>query len=157
MTIDPDPNLTRTIAQSSTIEHLTSTLSALPAGTYFSRAGAADPSNTLSAGTLIPCDDSNLSENTDVDFSVAYYVRGGPSYDVEAVWDAAITAWSSNDWPIRETAGGDSPITSAYTPDGYKIVIDKAYGSLSISGTSPCFPRPDATDRPSSPMQIDQS
>jgi hypothetical protein len=73
--MEANVNLTRPQAQAKVIEYLTETIAALPAGAYLTRYSDLDGRVVLDPGGTVPCNDSNLSKDTSVDYGVMYFLE----------------------------------------------------------------------------------
>ncbi|MFE4500945.1 hypothetical protein ACFRFQ_13885 [Rhodococcus sp. NPDC056743] len=156
MSADFDPTLTRSAAQAQVIDNLTNSLEPLPAGSYLTRRSAVDPTRMQSAGATVPCDDSNLSENTSVDYNVRYYLRAAQGQEVETFADLINSAWKQRNWATRTFTTASSTNTEVISPTGYRMILEDGGSTVSLVGSSPCFPRPDINDRPDAPETIER-
>lgn len=154
---EADVNLTRAQAQAKVIEYLTETIAILPQGAYLTRYSELNQKVTLSPGSTVPCNDSNLSKDTSVDYGVTYFLTSSDAASIPGFGDAIRNLWDERGWASRTyDSAGDTTSTETILPDGYRMVLDEYARGASLAGSSPCFPRPDASDHPNAPVQIDQ-
>lgn len=154
---EADMNLTRPQAQTKVIEYLTETIAALPPGAYLTRYSELNKKVTLSPGGTVPCNDSNLSKDTSVDYGVTYFLESSDAASIPGFGDTIRNLWTERGWKFRTyDSAGDTTSTETILPDGYRMVFDEHPRGAGLSGSSPCFPRPEASDHPNAPVQIDQ-
>ncbi|MFF1388455.1 hypothetical protein [Rhodococcus erythropolis] len=150
-------NLTLMQAQAKVIQYMTDTITVLPPGAYLTRYSELNQKVTLDPGGTVPCNDSNLSKDTSADYGVTYFLTSTETADIPGFGDPIRNLWTERGWKFRTyDSAGDSTSTETILPDGYRMVLEEYARGASLTGSSPCFPRPDASDRPNAPVQIDQ-
>ncbi|QQM24662.1 hypothetical protein I7X09_14925 [Rhodococcus sp. P-2] len=155
--MEADMNLTRAQAQAKVIEYLTETIAVLPPGAYLTRYSELSKKVTLSPGGVVPCNDSNLSKDTSVDYGVMYFLESSDAASIPSFGDTIRSLWTERGWKFRTyDSAGDTTSTETILPDGYRMVFDEHPRGAGLSGSSPCFSRPEASDHPNAPVQIDQ-
>jgi len=155
--MEANVNLTRVQAQAKVIEYLTDTIAVLPPGAYLTRYSELNQKVTLDPGGTVPCNDSNLSKDTSVDYGVTYFLTSTETVDVPGFGDPIRNLWTERGWKFRTyDSAGDTTSTETVLPDGYRMVLEEYARGANLTGSSPCFPRPAASDHPDAPVQIDQ-
>ncbi|MFD4267426.1 hypothetical protein [Rhodococcus sp. NPDC058481] len=154
---DVDTALTESAASRVLVGYLEESLSALPKGASLTLAHPSSPVGAFNPGGVTPCDDSDTDATGPVFLTLDYWVSGIAETDVAQNLDAIAGYWENRDRPPAERSSGEGRTAVVTMPDGYAIVVDdNGRGSLSVSGTSACFPRanaggagqPDVIDRP---------
>jgi hypothetical protein len=142
---DMDTALTEGAASAALVEHFGEALSALPEGASLTLAHPGSPVGAFPPGGVTPCDDNDGDAAGPVFLTLNYWVSGIPEGGAAQNLDAIAAHWEGRDRPLvrRSTDGGRTAV--ATMPDGSAIVAhDNGRGSLSLSGTSACFPRANA-------------
>lgn len=63
----------------------------------------------------------------------------------DAALQALRSAFAGNGWQPRQDDAAGQKIIKASTPDGYALIANlNDVGGLSLTGSSPCFPRANA-------------
>ncbi|MGW6378729.1 hypothetical protein ACWFRB_21965 [Rhodococcus sp. NPDC055112] len=154
---DIDTALTENAASATLVEYLGEALSALPEGASFTLAHPSSPVGAFHPGGITPCDDNDGDANGPVFLTLNYWVSGIPEGGAAQNLDAIAAHWEGRDRPLVRRSMGQGRTAVATMPDGSAIVVhDNGRGSLSVSGTSACFPRassgaadqPEVIDRP---------
>ncbi|WP_074377066.1 hypothetical protein [Mycobacteroides abscessus] len=124
-------------AQDTVLRYLQDTLNALPKGSKLDGTRFGDP------GSTINCSDDATGPADPVEFSDLRDVivpAGTESARIVAEIDEVWRRWG---WQVLEREGFPKPNRFGYAPDGYVLQIkvrNDPIHSVSMIGTSPCFP-----------------
>ncbi|SEL56992.1 hypothetical protein [Rhodococcus maanshanensis] len=152
-----DTALTEVAAAAALVEYFGEALSALPEGASLTLAHPSSSIGAFNPGGVTPCDDNDGDAAGPVFLTLNYWVSGIPEGGAAQELDAIAAYWDDRDRPLVRRSSGEGSTAVATMPDGSAIVAhDNGRGSLSVSGTSACFPRanagaggqPEVIDRP---------
>ncbi|MFC7446460.1 hypothetical protein [Rhodococcus daqingensis] len=152
-----DTGLTENAASAALIGYFDETLAALPEGARLTLAHPSSPVGAFNPGGVTPCDDNDTEATGPVFLTLNYWVSGIAETGAAENLDAIAAYWEDRDRPLTRRTSGEGRTAVVTMPDGYAIVAhDNGRGSLSVSGTSACFPRgaagvtgqPDVIERP---------
>lgn len=142
-------------AQDVVLRYLQQTVDTLPKGSSL------DGTRLTVGHGATYCEDEPADHNAPIHFEDWRDVAVPAGTDSNVVVSQTGDAWKSWGWQVLEREGFPKPNRFGYTPDGYILQIkvrSDAQKSLSLIGSSPCFPgnlRRDDTAR--NPAVITQS
>ncbi|CAJ0557439.1 unnamed protein product, partial [Mesorhabditis spiculigera] len=99
--MEANSNLTLMQAQAKVIEYMTDTITVLPPGAYLTRYSELNQKVTLDPGGTVPCNDSNLSKDTSVDYGVTYFLTSTETADIPGFGDPIRNLWTERGWKFR--------------------------------------------------------
>lgn len=90
----------------------------------------------------VPCDDNDQTNTGPVNLQLDYWVHGIPEGDGIAYFESVSKAFADKGWsPQRDIRGGQR-IVRGYTTNGYALIAHlNVNGELSLTSSSPCFPK----------------
>lgn len=137
-----DTSLTARSAQQRVYELMADTLRGLPDGVVLSKTPASQQLGTFDNvyPIAVPCWDGNVQTEGPHYVRTAYWVVGVPPGASREYFDSIKSVWQDRGWHEKDSS---QRVFIAQTNDGYTMQLkdaDKGDGSLSITGSSPCFP-----------------
>lgn len=146
-----DSTLTKDAAQRRIFEHFTMTLGGMPAELSLTTMAPHPGMGNQDPGFTVPCDDSDQSGGGPVNLQVSLWVKGVPEGQERRYFDMFSQAFEQNGWTLKRDDTGPLRITRGFTGDGYAVVARlNPVGGLSLTGSSPCFPK--ANDHSTAPQ-----
>lgn len=136
-----DTSLTEAGTQARMFDYFTATLAALPAGISLAQAAPIPNLEDQEPGITVPCDDNDQTDTGPINLQVGFWVHGVPVGEEDVTFEAFVDAFTAQGWsPVRDSSS--LTIVRAYTPDGYALIAQlNPVGGLSLTGSSPCFPK----------------
>jgi hypothetical protein len=137
-----DPNLTQAVVQRQITDYLTQVLGVLPAQLTLSQASPTPGKDPFDPNIAVPCDDNDQTATGPLNVQDSYWVHGMGDGQQQATLDAISAAFTEKGWTVTNDNNGS---IRGFTPDGYALIADlNTVGELSLSGSTPCFPRANA-------------
>lgn len=138
-----DESLTAQRAQHRVYGLMADTLKGLPAGVALSKTPANDQLGKFDKPypTTVPCWDGNTQTEGPHYVRIPYWLTGVPAGGTRDYFDRITREWQERGW---RTVNSDNWVVVVETGDGYTLQLqdaDKGDGSLSLTGSSPCFPQ----------------
>ncbi len=144
-------SINKEIAQARTLEYFTVTLAGLPAHATLSLENPTPGSDPLYPGITVPCDDNDQTDTGPVNLQVGYWVHGIATGQEVSYFDMIAQVFNANGWSPQLDVRGTQRNLRGYTRDGYALIAQlNIVGELSLTGSSPCFPK--ANDQTSTPQ-----
>ncbi len=142
-----DTSLTKGTAQARIFEHFTEVLATLPEQINLSTREPSPGMGEQDPGITVPCDDNDQMSTGPVNLQVSLWIHGIPSgADNVAYFEMISRGFDSLGWSLQRDIRGPQRIVRGFTRDGYALVAQlNPVGGMSLSGSSPCFPRSNAS------------
>ncbi|GGK38592.1 hypothetical protein [Nocardia camponoti] len=144
-------------AQTRSVEYLTEILRLMPPGTYLSTRYPGAPTDSGFVATTLTCDDNASDSSGPKNLGTTYWVVGVERAEANRVVNAVGDSWEKGGLRrVDRRPEGAFLDIYATTPDDYRLVVGhNAQNEVSVSVSSPCFPRPSADEKPHLPDRID--
>lgn len=134
-----NPELTQAIVQAQVTQYFHQALGEVPAGLSLSYAAPIKNLQDLDPSATVPCDDNDQTATGPLNVQDGYWVHGIVDGQQQATLDRFGSAFSTLGWRVSNDNNGT---IRGVTPDGYALIADlNTVGSMSLSGSTPCFPR----------------
>ncbi len=145
------PSITKEAAQVRILEYFADTLTVLPAQATLSWESPTPGSDSLGPGITVPCNDNDQTDTGAVNLQLDYWIHGMPKGDGINYFESVSKVFADKGWSPQRDIRGPQRIVRGYTNDGYSLIAQlNVHGDLSLTGSSPCFPK--ANDHSTTPQ-----